>query len=124
MESLPRDDETAEEYARRIRRERWRRRFIVMGVVALCIAALGIYAAMTVKPIAKIGESCGGADKIECESHAWCWAERGDTGTCLKACAPNIDDKCPAGTSCELFDTVGASGSWNGRTFACRPTRP
>src|SRR6478736_957487 len=99
MESLPRDDETAEQYGRRIRRERWRRRFIVMGVVVACLAVLGVYAALTVKPIAKIGATCGGADKIECEPHAWCWTEHGSTGRCLMACAPRIDDHCPAGTS-------------------------
>jgi hypothetical protein len=123
MESLPRDDETAEEYGRRIRRARWRRRLIGFGVAVLCIGALLIYAALTVKPTAKIGETCGGADKIECEGHAWCLVDYGDTGRCLKACAPNIDEHCPDGTSCELFDTVGRSGYSTGRTFACKPKR-
>jgi hypothetical protein len=123
MDSLPRDDESAEDYARRIRRDRWRRRFIVIGVILLCVGALAIYAALTVKPIAKVGQPCGGTDKIECEPHAWCLVEGGGTGKCLEACAPRVDDHCPAGTSCELFDTVGQSGSWNGRAFACKPTR-
>ena len=122
MDSVPRDDESAEDYARRIKRGRWRRRLIVFGAVLLGVAALGLYAVLTVKPLAKRGEMCGGTEKIECESHAWCWVERGGTGRCLEACAPKIDDHCPTGTSCALFDTVGQSGSWNGRTFACKPT--
>ena len=120
MDSLPRDDESADDYRRRLSRERWRRRFIVTGVILLCITVLGIYAAMTVKPIAKIGETCGGTDKIECESGAWCWS---DGSRCLKSCAPRIDDHCPAGTSCEMFEVIGEHGSWSGRAFACKPTR-
>ena len=122
MESLPRDDESAEDYARRIRRGRWRRRFLVIGVLSLCIGVLAIYVALTARPLAKVGEMCGGFDKIECEPHAWCWRQD-TTGRCLEACAPKLDDHCPAGTSCLMFDTVGEAGSWNGRAFACKPTR-
>ena len=121
MDELPRDDETAEQYAQRIRRARWRRRFVIFGVIVAAVGVLTIYAALTAKPIAKVGDACGGPDHIECTGHAWCWTER---GVCLEACAPRIDEHCPPGTSCEMFDTIGTSGSWNGgRAFACKPVR-
>jgi len=123
MDSLPRDDESAEEYGARIRRARWKRRFVTLGVIVACVGGLLIYAALTLKPVAKVGETCGGADEIKCAPHAWCWAEGKADGVCLEACAPNIDEHCPPRTTCELFDTVGKEGSWNGRAFACKPAR-
>jgi hypothetical protein len=120
IDSLPRDDESAEDYARRIRSGRRRGRLIVFGVIAACIAVIGIYSALTAKPIGKIGETCGGAEKIECEGHAWCALGDGNSGRCVQACAPNIDDHCPPGTSCQLFDTVGKFGQRSGNAFACQ----
>ena len=117
---IPRHDESEDDYRRRVRRTKWRNRLVTAGIVLVVIACLVVYAALTTKPMASVGEQCG--PEAECIPGAWCLTGENDRGVCVASCEPNTKNACPSGMTCKLFSVIEKKGADRGaKTYACEP---
>jgi hypothetical protein len=121
---LPRHDETAEDYGRRVRSTKRRNRLAVAGAVALVLGGFVLYAMVMAKPVASVGESCE-PPNVTCVSGSWCLVgEHSRDGVCVAPCEPREQNACPAGMSCEPSVVVDMKGPAGGGTlYVCQDER-
>ncbi|HEY4059316.1 MAG TPA: hypothetical protein VGM39_22015 [Kofleriaceae bacterium] len=111
-------DEEPDEWTK-MRRKKWRERFIVAGVLVGLFAILLVYSALTMKSV-HTGEAC--KEPKDCtDARGVCLV--GAKSVCSTYCDGPKDTHCPNHGTCEMSDVLDEKGSSNGyeKVFVCQP---
>ena len=81
-------------------------------IVAILIAMLGVAVSLSTSEAANLGEACGGAANITCNSALWC--QKTTAGQCTTTGAAGTCDKAPA-FCMQIYRPVCGC---NGKTYA------